>query len=129
MDVDGELALPEGQRYRGYVPGADENGSSEVANGYVWTDDGTAVTDEGYPQGTKVPEVADWSQVRYDDYAFVAVDVVPARPGASTTFTIRTLADALPGSGERTTEIDRVTFERTAGCGLVGAPPLVVPGR
>ncbi|WP_030438946.1 hypothetical protein [Actinoplanes subtropicus] len=56
-----------------------------------------------------------YSQVRYDDYAFIAVDVVPGRHGERTTFTVRTLADALPGSGKPYTEIDKITFERTAG--------------
>ena len=62
-----------------------------------------------------MPEVVDWSQVRYDDYAFIAVDVVPATRGRPTTFTIRTLADALPGTNEPFTEIDRITLKRTAG--------------
>jgi hypothetical protein len=81
----------------------------------VWSKDGTAINSSGYPSGTKVPEVVDWSQVRYDDYAFIAVDVVPARRGHKTTFTVRTLADALPGTGKPYSEIDRITFERTAG--------------
>lgn len=128
VTVTGEQALPEGQRYRGYDATGKENGSTQVVNSYVWSDAGTAVNSSGYPAGTKVAEVADWSQVRYDDYAFIAVDVAPAHRGRRTTFTIRTLADALPGSGKRVSEIDRITFERTAGAGLVG-PGLVVPGH
>ena len=115
----GPQLLPEGQRYRGYHPagGANtaENNTENIVNGYVWSKDGTAINSSGYPQGTKVPEVVDWSQVRYDDYAFIAVDVVPGRRGERTTFTVRTLADALPGSGQPYTEIDKITFERTAG--------------
>ncbi len=115
----GPQLLPEGQRYRGYPPpgGANtiENNTENVVNSYVWSKDGTAVTAAGYPAGTKVPEEVEWSQVRYDDYAFIAVDVVPARHGAATTFTIRTLADALPGTGKPYAEIDRITLERTAG--------------
>ncbi|WP_375502268.1 metallophosphoesterase [uncultured Jatrophihabitans sp.] len=115
----GPQALAEGQRYRGYQPpgGANttENNTENVLNSYVWSKDGTAVNASGYPAGTKVPETIEWSQVRYDDYAFIAVDVVPARPGRPTTFTIRTLADALPGSNEQLTEIDKVTLRRTAG--------------
>ena len=115
----GPQLLPEGQRYRGYHPagGANtaENNTENIVNGYVWSKDGTAINSSGYPQGTKVPEVVDWSQVRYDDYAFIAVDVVPGRRGERTTFTVRTLADALPGSGKPYTEIDKITFERTAG--------------
>ena len=41
--------------------------------------------------------------------------VKPARVGHSTTMTIRTLADALPGRNEPYSEIDRVTLKRTAG--------------
>ena len=73
----------------------------------------------GYSQGTKVPETVDWSQVRYDAYAFIAVDVKPARAGQRTTMTIRTLADALPGSGRAFTEIDRLTLARPAGRGRI----------
>jgi hypothetical protein len=115
----GPQLLPEGQRYRGYqAPGGSnttENNTENIVNSYVWSKDGTAVNASGYPSGTKVPETVDWSQVRYDDYAFIAVDVVPGRPGCKTTFTVRTLADALPGTGKPYTEIDRITFERTAG--------------
>nr|WP_245577389.1 metallophosphoesterase family protein [Actinoplanes globisporus] len=115
----GPQLLPEGQRYRGYqAPGGantTENNTENIVNSYVWSKDGTAINSSGYPSGTKVPEVVDWSQVRYDDYAFIAVDVVPARRGHRTTFTVRTLADALPGTGKPYSEIDRITFERTAG--------------
>jgi hypothetical protein len=114
----GAQALPEGQRYRGYAPpggpNTTENNTEIVDNSYVWSDAGTAINSSGYPQGTAVPEVVTWSQVRYDDYAFIAVDVVPARAGHTTTMTIRTLADSLPGSNEALTEIDRVTLRRVA---------------
>jgi hypothetical protein len=119
----GPQLLPEGQRYRGYQPagGANtsENNTGNVVNSYVWSKEGTTVNASGYPAGTKVPEVVDWSQVRYDDYAFIAVDVVPARRGQRTTFTIRTLADALPGSGKPYAEIDRITLARTAGLNAI----------
>ena len=115
----GPQALPEGQRYRGYQPpgGANttENNTEYVANSYVWSDAGTAVNASGYPQGTQVPEEVNWSQVRYDDYAFLAVDVHPAHHGTPTRMTIRTLADALPGSGAKFTEIDRITLKRMSG--------------
>jgi hypothetical protein len=135
----GPQLLPEGQRYRGYrAPGgenttspagenttspagenttspAGENTTENIVNGYVWSKDGTAINASGYLTGTRVPEAVDWSQVRYDDYAFIAVDVVPAPKGQRTTFTIRTLADALPGSARPYSEIDRITLERTAG--------------
>ena len=114
----GAQLLPEGQRYRGYKPAGGENtaenNTENVVNSYLWSTDGTAVNASGYPQGTKVPEVVDWSQVRYDAYAFIAVDVKPAKAGQATTLTIRTLADALPGSGQALTEIDRLTLKRTA---------------
>ncbi|AGL17176.1 putative phosphoesterase [Actinoplanes sp. N902-109] len=115
----GPQLLPEGQRYRGYQPvdgvNTTENNTENIVNSYVWSKEGTAINASGYPAGTKVPEVVDWSQVRYDDYAFIAVDVVPARRGQRTTFTVRTLADALPGTGKPYTEIDRITLARTAG--------------
>jgi hypothetical protein len=123
---DGPQLLPEGQRYRGYTPpgGANvtENNTENIVNSYYWSTAGTAVTASGYPAGTKVPETVDWSQVRYDDYAFIAVDVVPARHGQRTTFTIRSLADALPGSGQPYTEIDRITLARTAGLSRIHTP-------
>jgi hypothetical protein len=115
----GTQALPEGQRYRGYRPAGGknttENNTEVVDNSYLNVFDGTTVNSSGYPQGTTVAEAIDWSQVRYDDYAFIAVDVVPARAGATTTFTVRTLADALPGTNQAYTEIDRITLSRVAG--------------
>lgn len=120
---EGAQLLPEGQRYRGYTPpggpNTTENNTENVVNSYVWSAAGTAVGASGYPQGTKVPEEVTWSQVRYDDYAFIAVDVEPARHGRHTTFTIRTLADALPGTNEPFTEIDRLTLRRRAGHGRI----------
>ena len=86
-----------------------------MLNSYLWVADGTAVNASGYPQGTKQPETIEWSQVRYDDYAFIAVDVKPARYGHPTTMTVRTLADALPGRNEPYSEIDRITLRRTSG--------------
>jgi hypothetical protein len=122
----GPQTLPEGQRYRGYAPAgglnSTENNTENVVNSYVWSDAGTAVNASGYPQGTKVPEVITWSQVRYDDYAFIAVDVAPAAAGKTTTLTIRTLADSLPGTASPLTEIDRITLSRLAGNGRVPRP-------
>jgi hypothetical protein len=116
---DGPQALPEGQRYRGYRPpgGANtsENNTENIVNSYFWSDADTAVNAAGYPSGTKQREVVDWSQVRYDGYAFIAVDVVPGESGRTTTMTVRTIADAPPGSTTPTTEIDRITFKRVAG--------------
>ncbi len=123
----GPQLLASGQRYRGYQPpgGANtaENNTENVVNSYVWSTSGTTVNPAGYPSGTKVPETVDWSQVRYDAYAFIAVDVKPARKGHQTTMTIRTLADALPGSGRAFTEIDRLILARTAGQGTILLQP------
>jgi Calcineurin-like phosphoesterase len=50
-------------------------------------------------------ESIDWSQARYRDYAFIALDVVPARPGGTATMTLRAI-------NERGVEFDRVVFKR-----------------
>jgi len=91
-----------GERYRAHPAGAGP------VDSYVWVAD-----------GTRQPETVAWSRVRYDGYAFLAVDVVPARPGRPTTMTLRTLADALPGRPGPYTEIDRVTLRRVAGASRI----------
>ena len=91
-------AFPAPDRFRGSSGDADPVGS------YVW-----------HADGSKEPETVAWSRTRYDGYAFLAVDVRPAAPGRTTTMTLRTLADAVPGRPEPYTEIDRVTLRRTAG--------------
>jgi hypothetical protein len=96
-------SFPAAQRYRGL------DGAAEPVDSYVWRAD-----------GSKEPERVAWSRVRYDGYAFLAVDVRPAAPGRTTTMTLRTLADALPGRPEPYTEIDRVTLRRTAGRNRIG---------
>jgi len=115
----GPQALPEGQRYRGYAPAGGENtaenNTENVVNSYYWSDEGSAKNASGYLQGTKVPEVVSWSQVRYDAYAFLAIDVKPAAHGKHTTLTVRTLADGLPATNEAHSEIDRITLQRRAG--------------
>jgi hypothetical protein len=58
-------------------------------------------------------ETVDWSQARYADYGFVALDVVPAARGQRTTMTLRFI-------NEQGRELDRVVFSRTAGAGLAG---------
>ncbi|MFC4949591.1 metallophosphoesterase [Pseudonocardia sp. GCM10023141] len=69
-------------------------------------DTGTVVTSYiASTGGVKVPEKVDWSQTRYLDYAFLTVDVVPARPGGTSTMTVRAISD-LGG------EIDKVTITR-----------------
>ena len=58
-----------------------------------------------------------------------------AMQGKHTTFTIRTLADALPGTNEPYSEIDRITLQRRAGEGRIrrvadapGSDPGTAPG-
>jgi hypothetical protein len=53
-------------------------------------------------------ETVDWSQARYDDYGFVALDVTPAAPGQKTTMVLRFI-------DEQGRELDRVVFSRIAG--------------
>jgi hypothetical protein len=53
-------------------------------------------------------ETVDWSQARYDDYGFIALDVTPAARGRRTTMTLRFI-------NQQGTELDRVVFARTAG--------------
>jgi hypothetical protein len=91
-------SFPAPQRFRGLDEPADP------VDSYVWR-----------PDRGKDPERVTWSRTRYDGYAFLAVDVRPAAPGRTTTMTLRTLADAVPGRAEPYTEIDRVTLRRTAG--------------
>jgi hypothetical protein len=53
-------------------------------------------------------ETVDWSQARYDDYGFVALDVTPAARGQRTTMVLRFI-------NEQGRELDRVVFTRIAG--------------
>jgi hypothetical protein len=55
-------------------------------------------------------ETIDWSQARYRDYAFIALDLVPATPDGTTTMTLRAI-------NEQGVEFDRVIFSRKAGRG------------
>jgi hypothetical protein len=50
-------------------------------------------------------ETVDWSQARYRDYAFIALDVVPAHPGGTSTMTLRAI-------NQQGVEFDRVIFKR-----------------
>ena len=102
--------LPAGRRRN-----STENNTENVLNSYVWSADGTAVNASGYPQGTKVPE---------DDRVVAGplrrLRVHRRRRGAGagsgrpTTMTIRTLADALPGTNEPYTR-DRPDHPAAAG--------------
>jgi len=53
-------------------------------------------------------ETVDWSQARYADYGFIALDVTPAPMGHKTTMVLRFIT-------EQGRELDRVVFTRTAG--------------
>jgi len=53
-------------------------------------------------------ETVDWSQARYDDYGFIALDVTPAPIGHKTTMVLRFI-------NEQGRELDRVVFSRLAG--------------
>jgi hypothetical protein len=53
-------------------------------------------------------ETVDWSQVRYADYGFIALDVTPARHGRRTTMVLRFI-------NQQGRELDRVVFTRVAG--------------
>ena len=57
---------------------------------------------------TRSYETVDWSQARYRDYAFIALDVVPAAPNGTTTMTLRAI-------NEQGVEFDRVVFSRKVG--------------
>lgn len=70
-----------------------------VPNSFVWG-----------AGAVKQAEAVEWSQARYDDYAVMVVDVVPARRGATTTLTVKAVNDL-------GVEVDRVTLARRAGAG------------
>ena len=54
---------------------------------------------------TRSYESVDWSQSRFSDYAFIALDVVPATPEGRATMTLRAI-------NEQGVEFDRVVFSR-----------------
>ena len=53
-------------------------------------------------------ETVDWSQARYADYGFIALDVTPASIGQKTTMVLRFI-------NQQGRELDRVVFSRIAG--------------
>jgi hypothetical protein len=81
------------------------SGTTVTGNGAAET--GPWVTELDF---SKTYETVDWSQARYDDYGFVALDVTPAPPGQRTTMVLRFI-------NEQGRELDRVVFSRTAGEG------------
>lgn len=108
------------ERFRG--DGIDDRSPGagpEVTNSYVWR--GPGVDTSPRNPAIQQPESVDWSQARYNDYALLAVDVVPAGPGQLTTMTLRAVTDL-------GVEIDRVVLERrvrslSAGGGAAGGTP------
>ena len=80
-------------------------GSGSTVVGHERTGTGPYVSQLDFSQTL---ETVDWSQVRYRDYGFIALDVVPAPAGRSTTMTLRFI-------NEQGQELDRVVFTRTAG--------------
>lgn len=102
------------ERFRGDgVPDDSPGAGTEVPNSYVWRGPGY---DEAIRNpATQEPESVDWSQARYDNYAVLAVDVVPAPPGSRTTMTLRAVTDL-------GVEIDRIVLERVAR-GAAARPP------
>jgi hypothetical protein len=79
------------------------SGSTVTANAAQQT--GPYVAEQDFSQRF---ETVDWSQARYADYGFIALDVVPARPGQRTTMTLRFI-------NQQGRELDRAVFTRTAG--------------
>lgn len=71
---------------------------TSVPNSYVWL-----------PDGTKQTESVQWSRVRFRNYSFIVVDVVPGIPGVTGS---EMRIGALDEYGR---EFDRLTFRRNAG--------------
>ena len=92
----------EGETDRNFAAG---NGSGTIVVGDAKTQAGPYVTERDF---SKTFETVDWSQARYADYGFVALDVTPAAKGQRTTMTLRYI-------NEQGRELDRVLFHRTAG--------------
>ncbi len=94
---------------------ADRNFAAGSGSGTIVTADakketGPYVTELDFSQRF---ETVDWSQARYADYGFIALDVTPAPQGQRTTMTLRFI-------NQQGRELDRVIFSRTAGGGLIG---------
>jgi len=92
---------------RNFIAGVDTSdpGNSNVVPGDQSAGTGPYVSQKNF---TDLYETIDWSQARYRDYAFIALDVVPAHPGGTTTMTLRAI-------NQQGVEFDRVVFSRKAG--------------
>ena len=87
---------------RNFAAGA---GSGTVVAGDAAAKTGPYVSERDF---SRTYETVDWSQARYADYGFIALDVTPALPGGRTTMVLRFI-------NEQGRELDRVIFSRTAG--------------
>jgi Calcineurin-like phosphoesterase len=88
----------------------DRNFAAGAGSGTTVTGDAAAKTGP-YVTGldsSRSFETVDWSQARYADYGFVALDVTPAARGQRTSMVLRYI-------NEQGTELDRVVFYRIAG--------------
>jgi hypothetical protein len=83
-------------------------GSGTVVAGNAKTEKGPYVSELDFSERF---ETVDWSQARYADYGFVALDVTPAPAGTRTTMTLRFI-------NQQGKELDRVVFSRTSGATL-----------
>jgi hypothetical protein len=81
------------------------NGSGAIVHGDAKNQTGPWVNERDFSLRF---ETVDWSQARYDDYGFIALDVTPAPAGQRTTMVLRFI-------NEQGRELDRVVFSRTAG--------------
>jgi len=97
----------EGDRYRG----GPNLGSGTVVHSYL-----------AGPGGTKTLETVDWSQSRSLDYAYLSIEVHPARPGGTASMQVSALSDL--GN-----EIDRVELLRFVPTSLPRDQPNAHPAR
>jgi hypothetical protein len=98
-----EPILPSrGETDRNFAAG---KGSGTTVAGDARTQTGPYVSELDFSQAY---ETVDWSQARYADYGFVALDVTPARRGQRTTMVLRYI-------NQQGRELDRVVFSRGAG--------------
>jgi hypothetical protein len=91
-----------GETDRNFAAG---RGSGTTVAGDAKTQTGPYVSQLDFSQ---LFETVDWSQARYDDYGFIALDVTPAPIGQKTTMVLRFI-------NQQGRELDRVVFSRIAG--------------
>jgi hypothetical protein len=81
------------------------HGSGTVVHGDARKKTGPYVSEKDF---SVTYETVDWSQVRYADCGFIALDVTPAPAGTKTTMTLRFI-------NQQGRELDRAVFSRIAG--------------